>query len=104
MFVGVFDSSGIDSLHVGKVDERSDNRFNGFTSHSHHFLGVCWVFVQLLMHSVVMFFVDTVIYFFELGGFTTTLFSKWTHFTTAFTTAIGAFGVAFAVGLFAFEV
>jgi hypothetical protein len=50
-----------------------------------------------------MFFVDAVVYFLELGAFATALFSEWAVFTIGFTASIRAFGVAFAIGFFAFE-
>jgi len=103
MFVCVFDASCIDSLHVRKVDQRSYHGFYCFTSHFYHFLGIFLVLGEFLVHAVVMFFVDAVVYFLELGAFATALFSEWAVFTIGFTASIRAFGVAFAIGFFAFE-
>ena len=55
------------------------------------------------MHAVIMFFVNAVVYFLELGTFTTTLFSEWAVFTICFATSVRTFGVAFTIGFFAFE-
>jgi hypothetical protein len=55
------------------------------------------------MHAVIVLFVDAVIYFLKLGAFTATLFSQHTVFAIALTASIGVLGVAFAIGLFAFE-
>ena len=63
MFVCVFDASSVDSFHVGKVDQRSNDGFYRFASHSNHFLGIFLVLGEFLMHTVVMFFVDAVVYF-----------------------------------------
>ena len=103
MFVCVFDASGVDTLHVGKVHQGSYHGFYGFTSHSYHFLGIVCILRELLMHAVVMFFVDTVVELFELGAFTTTWLSEWTVFTICFAASVRAFGVAFTIGFFAFE-
>ena len=103
MFVCVFDASSVDSFHVGKVDQRSNDGFYRFASHSNHFLGIFLVLGEFLVHAVVMFFVNAVVYFLELGTFTTTLFSEWAVFTICFATSVRAFGVAFAIGFFAFE-
>mgnify|MGYP007011132850 FL=1 len=103
MFVCVFDASCINALHVRKVDQRSYHGFYCFTSHFYHFLGIFLVLGEFLVHAVVMFFVDAVVYFLELGTFTTTLFSEWAVFTIGLAASVGAFGVAFAIGFFAFE-
>ena len=103
MLVCVFDASCVYPLHVREVDQGSNYRFYCFASYSRHFLGILFILGQLLMHAVVMFFVDAVVYFFELGAFTTTLFSEWTVFTVALAASIGPFGITFTVGFFAFE-
>ena len=61
MFVCVFDASSVDSFHVGKVDQRSNDGFYRFASHSNHFLGIFLVLGEFLVHTVVMFFVDAVV-------------------------------------------
>ena len=63
MFVCVFDSSSVDALHIGKVDQRSNDGFYRFAAYSYHFLGIGCILGKLLMHAVVMFFVDAVVYF-----------------------------------------
>ena len=103
MFVCVFDASGVHSFHIRKVDQSSNDRLYRFTSYFRHFLGIFGMLCEFLMHTVVMFFVDAVVYFLELGTFTTTLFSEWAVFTIGFTASVGAFGVAFTIGFFAFE-
>ena len=103
MFVSVLDTSCIDSFHVRKIDQGTNDWFHCFTPHSNHFLGIVWVLGELLMHSVVMFFVNAIVYLLELGAFAAAGFSKWTVFTRAFTTSIGPFSIAFAVGLFSFK-
>mgnify|MGYP003543893626 CR=1 FL=1 len=103
MFVSVLDTSCIDSLHVRKIDQGTNDWFHCFTPHSNHFLGIVWVLGELLMHSVVMFFMNAIVYLFKLGAFAAAGFSKWTVFTRAFTTSIGPFSIAFAVGLFSFK-
>lgn len=103
MFVCVFDASCIDSLHVGKVNQGSYYGFNRFTSYSRHFLGIFLMLGKLLMHAVVMFFVDAIVKLFKLGTFATAWFSEWTVFTIGFTASVGAFGIAFTIGFFAFE-
>jgi len=63
MFVCVFDASCIDSLHVRKVDQRSNDGFYRFASYFYHFLGIVCIMGKLLMHAVVMFFLDAFVYF-----------------------------------------
>ena len=103
MFVCVFDSSCIDALHIGKVDQRSNHGFYRFTSYFYHFFGIGCFLGELLMHAVVMFFVNAVVYFLELGTFTTTLLYEWAVFTICLDTSVREFGVAFAIGFLAFE-
>ena len=103
MFVCVCDASCIDSLHVGKVDQRSYHGFDCFTSYSRHFLSIFFILCKLLMHAVVMFFMDAVVKLFKFRCFTTAWLSEWTMFTIALTASVGTFGVAFTVGFFAFE-
>ena len=103
MFVCVFDASGVHSFHIRKVDQSSNDRLYRFTSYFRHFLGIFGILCKLLMHAVIMFFVDAVVELFKLGAFATTLFSKWTAFTIGFTASVGAFGVAFTIRFFAFE-
>ena len=103
MFVCVFDTSCVYPFHIGKVDQGSNYRFDCFTSYSRHLLGIFFILSKLLMHAVIMFFVNAVVYFLELGTFTTTLFSEWAVFTIGLAASIRAFGVAFAIGFFAFE-
>ena len=103
MFVGVFNTSSIDAFHVGEVDQRANYWFYGFASYSYHLFGILGVLGEFMVHSIIMFFVDTIVYFFELGAFATALFSQWTVFAIAFATSVGSFGVAFTIGFFAFE-
>ena len=63
MFVCVFDTSCINALHIRKVHECSNDGFYRFASYSRHFLGIVCIMGKLLMHAVVMFFVDAVVYF-----------------------------------------
>lgn len=63
MFVCVFDASCVYSFHVRKVDQGSYYGFYRFTSYFYHFLGIGCILCERLMHAVVMFFVDAVVYF-----------------------------------------
>ena len=103
MIVGVFNTSCIDPFHVGKIDQRSNNWFYRFTSYSYHFLAVLWVLSEFLMHAVIVFLVNAVIYLFKLGAFATTLLSKWATLAITFAASVGALSVAFTICLFAFE-
>ena len=75
MFVCVFDASCVNALHIHKVDQRSYDGFYRFATYFYHFLGIVCILGEFLVHTVVMFFVDAVVYFFELGAFATALFS-----------------------------
>ena len=103
MFVGVFYASCVYPFHIGKVDQGSYNGFHRFTAYSHHFLGIRWVLREFFVHSVIVFFVNAVVYLLEFGAFPTALFPQWACFATALAASIGAFGISFTVGLFAFE-
>ena len=78
MFVCVFDASRVYSIthkfllffngvrecfafHVGKVDQGSNDGFDCFASYSRHLLGIFGMLGKLLMHAVIMLFVNTII-------------------------------------------
>lgn len=103
MFVCFFDASGVHPLHIGKVNQRTNDGFYCFTSYSRHFLGIFRILGKFLMHAVIMFFVNTVVELFKLGAFATTFLSEWAMFAIGFTASVGAFGVTFTIRFFTLE-
>ena len=103
MFVGVVDATGIHPFHAPEIDQRTNHRFYRFAAHFGHSGGIALVFGELLVHTLVMLFVDAVIYLLKLGGFAAAFPAQRAVFAISLAAPVSEFTVALAVGLFAFE-
>ena len=98
MLVGLWHSSAVDPLHIVVVDECSQNGFYCTAAAFGEETGVVFVSVQLLVHLVVKWFVDTVFYLFKFRDFATALCSERTFSAIRFTAPVALLLIPLAVG------
>ncbi len=103
VFVGLSHSPAINPAHIHKVDQRTQYRLYRSALDLADPLGIDRVPSQLLMHPVIVGFVDAFFKFLKLGRFAAALLTERAAAAHGLRTSVAPFLIAFAVGLDALE-